>query len=59
MRGRAARRGVTIRRLDGGSQRLMWMREGEEEVKPMISVTQASVPIIQHCRGSRVGGERG
>ena len=59
MRGRSARRGVTMRRVDGGSQRRMWMREGEEEVKPMISVTQASVPIIQHWRGSRKGGEIG
>ena len=37
----------------------MQIRAGEWGVKPMISVTQESVPMSQHCRGVSLGGEKG
>jgi hypothetical protein len=44
-----------MRRVDLGSHRRMLMRRGEVEVNPMTSVTQESVPMSQHWRGSRAG----
>ena len=57
--GRAARRGDSIRRVDFVSHRRTLMRRGEDEVNPMISVTQESVPMSQHWRGSSEGGVEG
>ena len=48
--GRAARRGDSIRRVDFVSHRRTLIRRGEDEVNPMISVTQESVPMSQHWR---------
>ena len=46
-------------RRELGFQRLMHNRGGECAVKPMISVTQESVPRSQHCREVSRGGEKG
>ena len=45
-----------MRRVDRGSHRRTLIRRGEDEVKPMISVTQESLPMSQHWRGSRATG---
>jgi hypothetical protein len=59
IRGRCARRGVVCARGEHGFHRLMHIRDGECEVKPMISVIQESVPRSQHWRGASRGGVKG